>query len=94
MISEKNILIHELIGLNARVAKAPSANLIGLCGMVVDETRNTLLFEEKSGREVRVPKASATFAFTLPSGSEVPVNGSGILFNPVERLKKLARKIW
>lgn len=47
MISFKNIFYHELIGLELKVVDSLNKSLIGLSGIVVDETRNTLLIEQK-----------------------------------------------
>ncbi|MEM3030704.1 MAG: ribonuclease P protein component 1 [Candidatus Micrarchaeia archaeon] len=92
MITRQNIIVHELIGLRAEVAASASKPLIGLAGVVVDETKNTLTLE-RGGRERIVPKRACTFRFHLPQGGDALVRGSLIALEPVERLKKLAKEV-
>lgn len=92
MITRENIIVHELIGLPCRVESASSRNSVGISGVVVDETRNTLVLE-KQGIEKTIPKKQGAFSFRLPNGQDARVSGSLIAFSPVERLKKLAGKV-
>jgi len=87
--SVRNILFHELIGLDVEVVKHSSRSLEGLKGRVVDETRNTLLVETQSGERKRVPKLYGLFKFRLPSGRSVVVDGTQILGRPEDRLKRV-----
>lgn len=63
-------------------------SLVGLKGTIVDETKNLIVIETKE-KEVKVPKVSATFRFTLDSGETIDVEGSKIAFRPHERPKKV-----
>lgn len=90
-VGPKNIILHELVGLKARVINAPDPSLIGLEGRVVDETMNTLLLETEKG-EKRVPKRYTTFLFQLPDGRWTEVKGEEILYRPVERTKRAYKK--
>ncbi|MEM4389837.1 MAG: ribonuclease P protein component 1 [Candidatus Micrarchaeia archaeon] len=92
MITKQNIIVHELIGLRAEVVESTSKPLIGLAGVVVDETKNTLTLEH-AGRTRCIPKRACTFRFHLPQGGEALVRGSLIALDPVERLKKLAKEV-
>lgn len=56
MITPRNVFRHELIGLNVKIAKCTHKPLEGVEGRVIDETKNTLKIELKSGREIIVPK--------------------------------------
>ncbi len=82
---------HELIGLGIRVRQGrgaePSSPYRDVTGIVVDETRNTLVVETASGDRV-VPKIGQCFVFTLPDGREVDLEGARIAFNPEDRIKK------
>lgn len=78
----------ELIGLGVRVAAANDAGLVGLSGVVVDETLKTLTVRRGDGRESRLSKEGATFEFTTPQGKAVVV-GSAIVFRPEDRTKKV-----
>jgi len=90
MITAGNLLIHELIGLEAEVVRCTDRKMAGTRGKVVDETANTLVLAG-AGREKVVPKKACAFRFTLPSGEKVDVDGGLIALNPVERPKRLAK---
>ncbi len=87
MRNEKNLPVHELIGLEVLVKNSTCKNCIGTSGKVVDETKNTLLIES-GGKEKRVPKKGSTFTFTLEE-NKVDIEGNGIAYGPVERPKKI-----
>ncbi len=76
---------HELIGLQVAVVRATDPSLVGVEGLVVDETRNTVVVEA-GGREKRVPKQGSRFRFQVQGGVEV--EGNEILFRPEDRVKK------
>jgi len=82
-IGPKNIVIHELIGLEVVVIHHSDPTMIGLRGKVVDETMKTLVIDGK-----RVPKEGALFCFRLPDDRWTPVKGEEILLRPWERTKK------
>lgn len=87
MISERNIIQHELIGLTAEVANSTNSLSIGIKGMVVDETNHTLLIEGKQ-KEKRVFKKSSKFIFNLPNQKRVEVEGALLEGRPWDRVKK------
>jgi|WetSurMetagenome_2_1015567.scaffolds.fasta_scaffold623351_1 ribonuclease P protein subunit POP4 len=94
MITKKNLLYSTFIGLGVEIANSSQRSLIGLKGTVVDETKNLIVIESEgagaaAAKEVRVPKASATFRFTLESGETADVEGKKIAFRPHERPKKV-----
>jgi ribonuclease P protein subunit POP4 len=76
---------HELIGLRVVVSGAPDPSLVGLRGVVTDETRNTLTVETAKG-EKQVPKHGASFTFEVQGG--VRVEGDDLLFRPEDRIKR------
>ena len=80
-----NLRKHELIGLRVSVSAATDPSLVGLRGVVTDETRNTLLVETARG-EKRVPKKGTSFAFG--ESGEMSVRGDTLLFRPEDRIKK------
>ncbi|UNQ72554.1 ribonuclease P protein component 1 [Infirmifilum sp. NZ] len=90
-ITPRNILRHELIGLQAEVVEASNPSLIGIKGLVLDETRNTLVIGEPGGEKRTVLKFQAVFRFTLPDGTKVPVDGRFLMGRPEERMKKVYR---
>lgn len=90
MRTARNILAHELIGLEAEVARSTDRKMEGMRGAVVDETRNTLVLDVR-GREKILPKAACVFRLTLPNGEKVDVDGRLIAIAPEDRTKKLMK---
>jgi ribonuclease P protein subunit POP4 len=88
MIGRKNLLFSTFIGLDVEISNSSQRKLIGLKGKVVDETKNLIVIEAH-GKDVRVPKVSATFRFTLDDGEKMDVDGAKIAFRPHERAKKV-----
>lgn len=88
-ITPQNLRVHELIGLSAIVKRSLSMPRKGLNGLVVDETKNTLVLREKGGKELVVPKKGSIFLFTLPGGEKAELDGGEIAFRPFDRPKKL-----
>ncbi|NPA97337.1 MAG: ribonuclease P protein subunit [Crenarchaeota archaeon] len=86
--SPKNLKYHELIGLKVRIVSHSDPTLVGLEGIIVDETRSTLLID-CGGRRKRVLKLYGIFEFTLPNGKRVSLDGSEILGRPEDRLKRV-----
>ncbi|MDY6966354.1 MAG: ribonuclease P protein component 1 [Halobacteriota archaeon] len=86
-ITPKNLIYHELIGLSLSVHTSTNKSLIGLAGKVVDETRNMLIIETGKG-EKKVPKSCSTFKFTLPTGTDVKVDGKLLVMRPEDRVRK------
>jgi ribonuclease P protein subunit POP4 len=84
-----NLIYHDLIGLNVRIAVSTDPTQIGILGNVVDETANTLTVSTTRGEKM-IPKRNSRFSFYLPQ--EVMVDGSEISFSPDERLKRLQRR--
>ena len=88
MITAENLRLHELIGLFTKVAESSSLPHKGLAGLVIDETKNTLVI--LVGKEEKiVPKKGRVFLFTLPSKEKVRLEGGKIAFRPYDRPKKL-----
>ena len=88
MITPENLPVHELIGLRVRVAKSLSLPFAGISGIVVDETKNTLVIGKGVG-EKTVPKKGCVFLFTLPGGAKALLDGEKIAYRPYDRPKKM-----
>ncbi|MDD3083906.1 MAG: ribonuclease P protein subunit [Candidatus ainarchaeum sp.] len=80
-INNKNILVHEMIGMNVKVIESSDKQRIGVKGKIIDETKNTFILE---GKKI-IPKKECVFEFDI--GEKVIVNGKDILKRPEERLK-------
>lgn len=91
MISPKNLVRHELIGLEVEVVSSTNPSQAGLSGKVVDESRNILTIETEAGTR-SLPKEDCTFSFRIPSGERVRVRGSLLVSRPEDRPKKKLRK--
>jgi len=93
-IMPENIARQELIGLRVEVAESTNPGLVGIAGVVVDETRNTFLLETERGIK-RIPKQNASLIFTLPDGQRVKVNASVLISQPENRIsKRMQRTRW
>lgn len=90
MIDPKNIIIHELIGLEMVVLNHSDPSLIGKRGTVVDETLNLLVVATPFG-EKKIPKKYGVFAFRINTKWTI-VRGDEILFRPWERPKRGYKK--
>lgn len=66
-ITPENLIYHTLIGLEAVVAENTNPDMIGISGVVVDETRNTL-----------VVNSQLVHLFCHERSSERPVSGPGV----------------
>ncbi len=91
MITQRNILRHELIGLPVTVVEASNPHHRGISGTVIDETRNTLRIRTASGVKV-IPKHPNTFRFALPDGTVVDVDGSALVMQPERRITQKTQK--
>lgn len=85
MISPRNVLRHELIGLDVLVTYASNPGHVGVRGRIIDETRNTLVILTERG-EKRIPKRFSVFRFRLPGGTAVDVDGSSLEMQPERRI--------
>ena len=86
-MTKRNVLRHELIGLEARVTNSSDPGVIGTYGTIVDETRDMLVIEQ-AGKPKIVPKANSIFVLTLPDGEEIEVDGAKLVARPEERVRK------
>ncbi|MCL5430431.1 MAG: ribonuclease P protein subunit [Candidatus Marsarchaeota archaeon] len=85
-LNNKTIVLHELIGLDCEVTNSSDQFQQGIRGIVVDETRNSLVLETSKGLK-RVVKNISTFKFR--KGKQVfLVKGEEINFRSYERLEK------
>jgi ribonuclease P protein subunit POP4 len=93
-LSPENLARHELIGLRVHVDSNTDPGLVGIEGLVVDETRNTFLLETKR-KIVRIAKSNASLIFTLPDGRRARVQGSILISQPENRIsKRMQRTRW
>jgi len=85
-LGESNIYLHELIGLPASVVYSTNPSQVGISGLLLDETMNTVTIFD-GVRDRMIQKKGACFRVTLPDGSTVILEGNRILSRPIERVK-------
>lgn len=78
----------ELIGLPVRVVQSTDPTLVGVEGVVVDETLNTFLVERPTGKPLHVAKQNSVFDFADEDGP-VRIPGDRIRFRPEDRIKRV-----
>lgn len=91
MITAKNLIKHELIGLFVEVNKSTNKTQEKVKGMIVDETKSMLKIETKVGIK-RIPKKTSEFIFIIPNGKKVKVDGKRIFARPEDRVKLKVKK--
>ena len=99
MITPKNLVMHELIGLEAKIADSKNKSSVGARGKVTDETRNTLTLEiKKYGKAVEKnfikDQCMFSFRITDQKGKEVwvRIDGKLLVSRPEDRIKKKFKK--
>ena len=80
MITSKNLVHHEFIGLNVHVRSKKNTSL-NLKGTIIDETKNTIKIEGMDNSEKIIPKKGTIFVFEIPNGEKI------------DRIKKRFKKI-
>ena len=86
--STANLAQHELLGLPAMVVADADPSLVGISGIVRDESREMFEIEAVDHRRLRLSKRGCTLAFTLPDGTSVTLEGAALAFRPEDRPKR------
>ncbi|MBI4895766.1 MAG: ribonuclease P protein component 1 [Candidatus Aenigmarchaeota archaeon] len=86
----KNILQHELIGLDCVVVYSKNKDNIGIKGKIVDETMKTLSIETGKGVK-KILKQGTEFKTDL-DGKKVTIDGNYLVSRPEDRIKKKIKK--
>ena len=92
MITSRNLVHHEFIGLNVHATSKNNESL-NLKGTIIDETKNTIRIETQNNAEKVIPKKGSIFVFELPNGEKVEINGEILSIRPEDRIKKRFKKI-
>jgi len=87
----RNILQHELIGLQCEVVSASNKHNIGVKGKIIDETQKTIMIRNRESFS-RIQKKNSVFRVALDS-KKIDVQGNFILARPEDRIKKKS-KVW
>ncbi len=89
-VRRKNLLRHELIGLNAEVIASSHVGYEGIQGKIVDETKNMLKICDGI-LEKQVPKEVVILSIRLSDGYSQTINGKALVRRPIERVKRRGR---
>jgi len=84
MITQENLVMHELIGLEASITKSNNREIIGISGKVIDETKSMLFINTKSGIK-KIPKEITEWEFSFHDNKLI-VDGNLLAKRPQERL--------
>ena len=88
-----DIIRHEFVGTEGKIAKSHHASYVGIRGKVIDETKNTFTILHK-GKPKSVIKNSAVFNFKFSDGTIVEVDGRLLVGRSEDRLKKSVKRLW
>lgn len=85
MITQQNIVNHELVGLDAQILESTNRAVVGLSGKIIDETKSMLVIDTKRGTKM-IPKQHNKWKFTL-GDQDFAVDGAVISKRPEDRIK-------
>jgi len=85
MITADNIILHEFIGMNTLVVNSTNAQIIGINGTIVDETKSMFTLDTKKGFK-KIAKNNSDWEFVVNS-DKIVVKGSKINKRPQDRLE-------
>lgn len=84
-MNAKDLIRHELIGLDIEVVKAKNTSLIGIKGKIIDETKNTITIQNKKMKKILKDQA----VFNIKVENKVfQVDGKLLVGRPEDRIKK------
>ena len=94
MITSKNLVHHEFIGLRVQATSEKNSSL-KLIGTIIDETKNTIKIEDANKNEKLIPKKGSIFLFEIPNGEKLKLM---VIFCPfvlkIELKKDLKKFKW
>jgi len=89
MITQQNVLAHELIGQPVTILNSADPSLKNMHGKIVYETKNLLVIN-KGHSIVKIPKSIVTISLRLPDGNDCVINGSDLVGRPEDRIQRLS----
>lgn len=92
-ITPESLVRHELNGLRVRVVASANPDLVGITGVVVRETTQTVFIETDDGIK-QCPKNVVTLEFELPRGEVVTVDGNRLVARPARRSEQTGGGKW
>jgi ribonuclease P protein subunit POP4 len=88
MITQENILSHEIIGLYATVERCSDMYLTNLSGRIIMETKNIIGIETNKGIKHISKKAAKKIRLDLKPGCSCSVSGSMLIGRPEDRISR------
>jgi ribonuclease P protein subunit POP4 len=76
------------MGLSAKVVWSSNKHDVGIEGLIVMESRNTIVLETKSQAMKRIPKKSVVLELSIPEYGKIQIAGADIVGRPENRIKK------
>jgi ribonuclease P protein subunit POP4 len=90
MITPKNILSHELVGLHATILDSPQTSIIGMSGTIVYETKNMLNMKTERGIK-KISKTSVKKMRLLLPLNACFIRGRSLIGRPEDRVSNVRR---
>jgi len=87
MTSPENVLVHEIIGLGAKIVESTDPTLNGVSGSIVFETRNTISIRTDSAVKQIAKKAAKKIEVKTHSGVCF-ISGSSLIGRPEDRTSR------
>jgi len=87
MTRPENVLVHEIIGLGARIVESTDPTLNGISGLIVFESRNTILIRTGSALKQIAKKAAKKIELNTQSGVCF-ISGSSLIGRPEARTSR------
>ena len=84
MITAENITSHELIGLRTEIVESSNAQIIGLNGTIIDETKSMITINTVNGTKM-ISKSNNSWKFLIDNKGIV-LNGSKITKRSFDRI--------
>ena len=88
MTSPGDVLVHEIIGLGARIVESTDPTLEGVTGTVVFETKNMISIRTNSSVKQVAKNAAKKIELTTHSGVCF-ISGSSMIGRPEDRISRL-----
>ena len=83
MITIENIAAHEFIGLQTEIVNSSNPQLVGLNGVILNETKNMITLKTKNSIK-NIPKSINNWKFVINNQNSI-VEGKKITKRPFER---------
>ncbi len=88
-INKKNLLYHEIIGLDVCVIKHLDPSIEGKCGKILYETKNAIVICEDKEKKL-ILKKGAIFEFRI-NNEKIIVSGDDLIGRPEDRVRKILK---